>query len=69
MGWLVHGEASEHFVATEIEILMRLRQELAFMSIAMFPVQPFLFVRMNLQRGAGLRQSPHGSKLWSMVLS
>jgi len=69
MGWLVQGDASEHFVATKMEILMRLRHELTFMLIVTFLARPLLFTRMNLQRGAGLRQRPHGSKLQSMVLS
>jgi hypothetical protein len=69
MGWLVHGDTSEHFAATKMKILISLRQELTFISIATFPAQPLPFIRMNLQRGAGLGWSPHGSKLWSTVLS
>jgi len=69
MGWLVHGKASEHLATTKIESLIRLRHKLTFILIPTFPEWPLPFVTMNLQSSAGLRQRPHGSKLWSIDLS
>ena len=62
MGWLVHGEESENSAVTEMENLTRLEQELALISIIRLPVCPFIFLRYILQRDAGQRHSPHGSK-------